>query len=140
MYDGFYAVTTNIDEDVERIININKRRWKIEECFKIMKTDFEARPVYLQNKDRINAHFLTCLLALLVYRILETKLENKYTSSKILETLRHMNLCLLEGYGYIPTYERTDLTDVLHKLFEFLTDTEIIKKSKMRSIIKMTTN
>lgn len=105
-----------------------------------MKTDFEARPVYLQRKDRIEAHFLTCFLALLVYRLLEAKLENKYTVDQILSTLRDMNLCLLEGYGYIPTYERTELTDDLHRLFGFRTDTEIIKKSKLRSIIKMTKN
>ena len=136
MYDGFYAVITNIDGDVEQIININKRRWQIEECFRIMKTDFRARPVYLQKQDRIKAHFLVCFIALLVYRLLEQKLDNKYTISETLETLRSMELCLFEGYGYTPTYTRTDLTDDLHQIFGFRTDYEFMKKSKIRNIIK----
>lgn len=138
LYDGFYAVTTDIDGDVEKIININKRRWQIEECFRIMKTEFEARPVYLQRADRIKAHFLICFLSLLVYRLLEIKLENKYTVEQIIETLRDMNVAKLENYGYHPIYTRTNLTDHLHELFGFRTDTEIIKKSKMRNIIKQT--
>lgn len=140
MYDGFYAVTTDIDGDVEEIIRINQRRWQIEECFRIMKTEFEARPVYLQREDRIKAHFLICFTALLIYRLLEEKLEKKYTADEIIQTLRGMNVCAVEGYGYIPTYKRTDLTDELHKLFGFHTDTQIIKKSKMRSIIHKTKN
>jgi len=136
MYDGFYGISTNIDGDVASIIAINQRRWQIEECFRIMKTDFEARPVFLQREDRIKAHFLTCFLALLVYRLLEVKLGNAYTIDQILNTLRNMQVCELEGHGYIPTYKRTDLTDKLHELFDFRTDTQIIKKAKMRSIIK----
>ena len=136
MYDGFYAVTTDLDGDVSEIIAINQRRWQIEECFRIMKTDFEARPVYVRLEECIKAHFLTCFLALLVYRLLEKKLENKYKVETTLDTLRQMNVCELEGYGYIPTYKRTDLTDELHNLFGFRTDTQIIKKTKMRNIIK----
>lgn len=135
MYDGFYAVSTDMDGDIEQIIAINKRRWQIEECFRIMKTEFEARPIYLQLEDRIKAHFLICFLALLVYRVLETKLQNKYTVEEILNTLKEMNLCRIKGYGYIPTYKRTELTDKLHEIFGFRTDTEIIKKDKMRKII-----
>ena len=101
-----------------------------------MKTDFEARPVYLQREDRIKAHFLICFLALLVYRLLESKLNKEYTVSEITNTLRTMEVTKIEEYGYIPSYERTELTDKLHELFGFRTDTEIIKKSKMRNIIK----
>lgn len=137
-FDGFYAVTTDIQGNVEKIIAINKRRWQIEECFRIMKTDFEARPVYLQRDDRIKAHFLTCFLSLLIYRLLETKLKKKYTISETLETLREMKVLELEGHGYIPTYKRTQLTDDIHEIFSFRTDTQIIKKSKMRNIIKKT--
>lgn len=137
MYDGFYAVTTDLDADVSEIIKINKRRWEIEECFRIMKTDFEARPVYLQREDRIKAHFLTCFLALLVYRLLEKKLNNEYTVNQIINTLRNMNVTKIEEYGYIPSYTRTELTDKLHELVNFRTDTQIIKKSKMRNIIKL---
>ena len=109
----------------------------IEECFRIMKTDFEARPVYLQREDRIKAHFLICFIALLVYRLLEVKLEKKYTTDEIISTLRGMEVIKREGYGYESVYDITDLTNDLHSLFNFRTDTEIIKKSKMRSIIKM---
>lgn len=138
MYDGFYGVATDIEGDVSEIIAINKRRWQIEECFRIMKTDFSARPVYLQREDRIKAHFLICFLSLLIYRILESKLENKYTVKQTLDTLEDMELCAIDGYGYIPAYTRTDLTDELHALFDFHTDTKISKKSKIRSIINQT--
>lgn len=136
MYDGFYAVATNMDGDVAEIIAINKRRWQIEECFRIMKTEFLARPIYLQREERIKAHFLICFLALLVYRILERKLDNKYTVEQIVGTLRGMNVLEVDSYGYIPEYTRTEITDKLHEVFNFYTDTQIIKKAKMRNIIK----
>lgn len=135
MYDGFYGVTTNLNNDISEIIAINKRRWQIEECFRILKTEFSARPVYLRLEDHIKAHFLVCFLSLLVYRLLETKLDHKYTVEQITSTLKKMNVCAVEAYGYIPSYKRTDLTDKLHELFGFRTDTQIIKKAKMRSII-----
>lgn len=138
MYDGFYAVVTNLDDDVQDIIAINKRRWQIEECFRILKSDFDARPVYLRDDDRIKAHFLICFMALLFFRILENKLEYKYTAGQIVSTMKKMNLTLLEGYGYIPSYTRTDITDDLHKLFGFRTDYQITKKQKMRNIIHQT--
>ena len=136
MYDGFYAVVTDIEGDAAQIININKRRWQIEECFRIMKTEFDARPVYLRREDRIKAHFLICFIALMIFRLLEIRLEKEYTVEQIISTLKKMEVCRLEEYGYIPTYTRTELTDKLHEVFGFRTDTEIIKKSKMRSIIK----
>ena len=136
MYDGFYAVVTDIEGDVAQIININKRRWQIEECFRIMKTEFDARPVYLRREDRIKAHFLICFIALMIFRLLEIRLEKEYTAEQIISTLKKMEVCRLEEYGYIPTYTRTELTDKLHEVFGFRTDTEIIRKSKMRSIIK----
>ena len=139
MYDGFYAITTDMEGSVEQIIKINQHRWQIEECFRIMKTEFEARPVYLQREDRIKAHFLICFLALLVYRLLEQKLEKRYTAEQIISTLRGMYVTRLKKeYGYIPSYKRTDLTDKLHELFDFETDREIISKSTMRNIIKKT--
>lgn len=138
MYDGFYAVTTDIEGDVSEIIKINQRRWQIEECFRIMKSDFDARPIYLQREDRIKAHFLICFLALLIHRILESKLQYQYTTEQIIDTLRNMQVCEIKEHGYIPTYKRTDLTDDLHELFGFRTDTQIIKKAKMRNIIKQT--
>lgn len=139
MYDGFYAVITNMEGDVSEIIKINKQRWEIEENFRIMKTEFEARPVYVRREDRIKAHFMTCYISLLLYRLLEKKLGNTYTVNQILGTLRSMQMTLLNtASGYIPSYKRTELTDALHKTFGFRTDYEFITKSSMRTIIKET--
>lgn len=139
MYDGFYAVVTNLEGDISEIININKQRWEIEENFRIMKSEFEARPVFVRREDRIKAHFLTCFISLLVYRLLEKKLGEEFTCSQILETLRNMNVTLLsKDSGYIPSYKRTKITDKLHSSFGFRTDYEFIRKSTMRTIIKET--
>jgi len=139
-YDGSYAVCTNLEDDPEAIIKINKRRWEIEECFRIMKSEFEARPVYVQRKDRIQAHFITCFIALIVYRYLEKRLDDKYTCSQIIATLQDMNFLRFEGKGYIPTYTRTELTDALHAAFGFTTSKEIIPAKKMRNICAQTKN
>lgn len=137
-YDGFYGITTTLQDDVKDIVRVNERRWEIEEPFRIMKTDFEARPVYLQRSERIKAHFLICFMALLIYRILEKKLENKYTSSSIIKTLREMKHLKIEGAGYIPEFERTQITDDLQNVFKLGLDKEIITPATMRSIIKKT--
>ena len=137
-YDGFYAVCTNLDDRVSSIVKANKRRWEIEECFRIMKTDFEARPVYLNRQDRILAHFISCFIALIVYRYLEKKLDNKYTIDQILPVLQEMDFMKYEGKGYQPVYTRTALTDALHEAFGFCTSKEIIPIAKMRNIISQT--
>ena len=137
-YDGFYAVCTNLDDSVSSIVKANKRRWEIEECFRIMKTDFEARPVYLNRQDRILAHFITCFIALIVYRYLEKKLGNKYTIDQILPVLREMDFMKYEGKGYQPVYTRTGLTDALHEAFGFCTSKQIVPVAKMRNIISQT--
>lgn len=138
MYDGLYAVCTNLAYAVPDIIAINTKRWEIEECFRIMKTEFKARPVYLSRKDRITAHFTTCFTALIIYRILEKKLHDKYTCEEIINTLRSMDMMIVPGEGYIPTYTRTDLTDALHDAFGFRTDYQIISQKNMRKILNQT--
>ena len=137
-YDGLYAVCTNLDYDVSDIIRINQKRWEIEECFRIMKTEFKARPVYLSRKDRITAHFTTCFTALVIYRILEKKLTNRFTCDEIIRTLRTMDMMIAPGEGYIPTYTRTDLTDALHEAFGFRTDYQITSQKNMRKILNQT--
>ena len=119
-YDGFYAVCTNLDEDAsaKEIVVINKQRWRIEECFRIMKHEFKARPAFLSRDDRITAHFMTCFIS----------------------ALRDMNMTKLEGYGYIPSYERTELTDELHEVFGWDTSKEIISIAGMRNICKRSKN
>ena len=124
-YDGYNALTTNLVGDIEEIFKIVKGRWEIEESFRIMKSDFLARPVNLTREDRIKAHFMICFISLFIYRILEKKLNYKYTTSQILNTLRNMRVLESKGDGYIPEYTRTDLTDDLHEIFGFRTDYEI---------------
>ncbi len=137
-YDGLYAVCTNLDYDVSSIIKINQKRWEIEECFRIMKTEFKARPVYLSRKDRITAHFTTCFTALVIYRILEQKLKEKYTCEELIDTIRAMDMLIAPGEGYIPTYTRTDITDALHDAFGFRTDYQITSQKNMRKILNQT--
>lgn len=136
-YDGLYAVCTDLlDDDVGEILKVSEGRWRIEECFRIMKTDFEARPIYLQNENRIKAHFLICFLSLLSYRLLEKKLDANYTCETILETLREFNFAGIQEQGFIPLYKRNEITDALHDACGFRTDYQFITKSQMKNIQK----
>jgi transposase len=137
-FDGFYAVCTNLEDGASEIIKVNKRRWEIEECFRIMKSEFKARPVYLSRDDRITAHFITCFISLVIYRLLEKKLGEKYTCKEIMDGLKSMNFFEVKGEGYIPTYTRTDFTDDLHTAFGFRTDYQIVSKTEMKKILKAT--
>lgn len=125
-YDGFYAVATNIEDDAESILRISGGRWQIEETFRIMKSEFRARPVYLSREERIAAYFTTCILALTVYRYLEKRLGNSSSCESV------------KGEGYIPAYTRTPLMDKLHESFGFNTDCQIIPKTSMKKIINLT--
>ena len=136
-YDGLYAVCTDLlDDEVCDILKVSEGRWQIEECFRILKTDFSARPVYLQTENRIKAHFLICFLALAIYRFLEKKLNYKYTCDELLGTLKAMNFAGVQEQGYIPLYKREAITDALHEACGFRTDYQFITKSKMRTIQK----
>ena len=137
-YDGLYAVCTNLRDDITDIISINKRRWEIEESFRIMKSEFDARPVYLSREDRIKAHFTTCFLSLVIFRYLEKKLDEKYTASQIIETLRNFNFKNENDIAYSPVYTRTEITNSLHEAFEFETDFEIIENKDFKKIFNKT--
>jgi hypothetical protein len=137
LYDGLYAVSTDLlDDDVSEILKVSEGRWEIEECFRIMKTDFEARPVFLHNETRIKAHFLTCFLALIIYRYLEKQVGDAYTSDEILAKLKTMNFASVQEQGYMPIYTRDKLTDALHETCGFHTDFEFITKQEMKTIQK----
>lgn len=137
-YDGFYAVETNlVEEDIDTILKVCNGRWEIEESFRIMKDDFQSRPVYLSRNDRIKAHFMTCFIALLIYRVLEKKLGERFTCDQILGALRDMKMTQVNG-GYIPSYMRTDVTDALHEFAGFRTDYEITRDKTMKGIIRKT--
>ena len=136
-YDGLYAVCTDLlDDDVSSILKVSEGRWQIEECFRILKTDFSARPIYLQDENRIKVHVLVCFLALLSYRVLEKKLDYKYTCEEILDTLKAMNFAGIQEQGFIPIYKRLKITDDLHDTCGFRTDYQFITKSQMKTIQK----
>jgi transposase len=140
-FDGFYAICTDLEDPAPAIIKLNGGRWIIENGFRIMKADFDARPVYVRRDDRIKAHFLTCFLALLIYKYLEKKVNRggkHFTTSEIVDTLRGMDFLSIPGEGYVPTYTRTDLTNNLHGSAGFRTDCQIVTRQKMRSIISQT--
>ena len=135
-FDGFYSVETNLDDDIHDILAINHGRWEIEESFRIMKDDFRSRPAYLSRNDRIKAHFMTCFIALLVYRILEKKTDSRYTCDEMITTLRNMRVTKAKDIGYTPSYTRTDITDKLHEMAGFRTDYEFIRDKAMKGIIR----
>jgi transposase len=136
-YDGLYAVCTDLlDDEVSDILKISEGRWQIEACFRIMKSEFNARPVYVRNEDCIKAHFLTCFLSLLIYRLLEKKLKNHYTCEELLETLKEMNFADVQEQGYMPVYSREKITDDLHEACGFRTDYDFITKRMMKNIQK----
>lgn len=140
-FDGFYAVFTSLDAKkypVVRINDLNHGRWEIEECFRIMKSEFQARPVYLHNDDRIKAHFLICFVSLLILRILEYKIDRTFTYHEIIDSLAEMDFTKIKDYGYIPAYTRTNLTDKLHDTFGFRTDYEILTPEVMKKIFTFT--
>lgn len=142
-YDGFYAVCTNLEDKPEFILELNKQRWQIEEAFRTLKTEFRARPVYLQRDDRILAHFTTCFLALLIFKILKVQVEKclparQVTNRDLLDTLQKMNFHALEAGHYVPNYTRTDLTDALHEAMGFRTDFEVLSVQQMKNILKTT--
>ena len=135
MFDGFYAVCTTLEDNIEEIIKVNKRRWEIEESFRILKTEFKSRPVYLKNDDRIKAHFTTCFLSLLIYRILENKLDYRFSISKIISTLQSMNSLKIDGLGYKQIFESSTIVNALCDLLDVQLNTDFISNKNMKKII-----
>ena len=139
-FDGYYALVTNLDGSDEEIIKINHNRWEIEESFRIMKTDFKSRPVYLQNENRIRSHFLTCYLALLIYRILEQKINDDshhYTTTQIISSLKEMNLFKLNDVGFASNYQASELLDSLCKSFDLDLNKQAYRSNKIKKLIKL---
>ena len=139
-FDGFYAVCTTLEDDISEIIKINKRRWEIEESFRILKTDFKARPVYLKRDDRIKAHFTTCFLSLLIYRILEHKLGETYSTNEIIKNLQDMNSLKINGIGYKQIYSKSKITTDLNDKFKLNIDQNFISLQNMKKILKESKN
>ena len=137
-YDGLYAVCTNLEDSVQEIIKINQRRWEIEESFRIMKSEFKSRPVYLSRDDRIKAHFTTCFLALTIFRYLEKILGEEFTAEKIIDTLRNYNFRNFPGFGYVPLYTSNNLIHALHDKTGIDTNYEILNYKKFKKIFNKT--
>jgi transposase len=135
-FDGYYAICTNLEDDALRIIELNRQRWEIEESFRIMKSEFRSRPVYLSRDDRIRAHFTTCFLSLTLYRFLEKKLDKSFTCHQILDSLRNMNFYKIRSEGYIPAYIHDEFMTTLHERFPFKTNLQIIPTLEMKNIFK----
>ena len=136
-YDGLYAVCTDLlDDDVADILKVSEGRWQIEDCFRTMKTEFDARPVYVSREDRIKAHFLICFLALLHFRLLKREFKNPCTTEQLLNTLKDIKFADVEDQGFMPVYERQQITDELHEICGFRTDYQFITKRKMKQIQK----
>lgn len=139
-YDGFYAVVTNLEDSIDTILKVNHQRWEIEETFRIMKSEFKSRPVYVQKDNRIEAHFLTCFIAMTIFRILEKRLEEKYTANEIISTLKNMMLKKVYGEGYSCAFERTALTDRLQEIFDYQLDTELVPTDRIKKIKRNSKN
>jgi transposase len=119
-YDGFYAIATNLDDDVKAILAISSKRHRIEDCFRVMKTNFSARPVYHQNRERIIAHFMICYTALLIYRLLEAKLDangTHFTTENIIETLKNMDVMNVQDMYYLSMYSDSKVCTALNDVF-----------------------
>ncbi len=139
-FDGLYAlcVPEEMEGSVEDILKISKGRWEIEESFRIMKSEFKARPVFLRLDDRIKAHFVICYLSLLVYRILEKqKLKEKFTTDEIISTLKQMQTNIIEGIGYKQLYAKSNITTALNDNYSFNLDQEFIGIKNMKKFIKL---
>ena len=138
-YDGFYAVATNLQDDAKSILAVNSRRYKIEDCFRVLKTNFEARPVHHRIPDRIIAHFMICYTALLIYRILECKLDRHgthFTTENILETLKNMNLANLQDLCYSSTYTESQVCTALNTVFPLGLDKQFYEPKELNKLIK----
>ena len=137
-YNGLYGITTNLIDDTDTIVKVLHNKWEIEESFRIMKDDFDSGTIHLSREDRIKGHFITCYLALFIYRYLEHQLNDKYTVHQIVSKLKEMKMLEQKGKGYIPTQDRDDLTDDLHAFLGIKTDTEIVTYKKIKEIFKST--
>ena len=138
-YDGFYAVATNLDDSAKDILAVAQNRYKIEDCFRIMKTNFDARPVFLRKPERIRAHFLICYTALLIYRLMECKLDDNLThvtTSNLIKTLRNMNVVNMNDMYYKSIYSGSQALDALEKCFELQLNRKYYRPSDLNKIVK----
>jgi transposase len=133
-YDGFYALATNVDASVNEILEISSNRYKIEDCFRVMKTNLDARPIYHRKRERIKAHFLICYTSLLIYRLLETKLkrfDKHCTTDNIIDTLKKMDVVNVENMYYLSTYTGSKTCTALNAVFDIGLDKKYYKPKEL---------
>lgn len=138
-YDGYYAVATNLQDDAKTILNIAQQRYKIEDCFRVMKTHFNGRPIYHRKPERIRAHFLICYTALLIYRLLECRLEDQnthVTTDQLIKTLKNMNVVNVHDLYYIAVYQGSNTLTALEKDMPLLLDRKYYQPKDLTKIIK----
>ena len=138
-YDGFYAVATNLEDSAKYILEISSNRYKIEDCFRIMKSNFSARPVFHQNRERIVAHFMVCYTALLIYRIMEKKLDiygTHFTVDNVIKTLNNMQVANLEDVCYMSTYDNSQVLTSLNAILELELDKKYYQPKDLNKKIK----
>ena len=139
-YDGFYAVATNLDDSAKDILEVSANRYKIEDCFRMMKTNFSARPVFHQKRERIIAHFMICYTALLIYRLMEKKLDlhgTHYTADTLIETMKSMDVANIEDMCYISTYTSSDACTALNAITGLGLDKKYYQPKELNKKIKI---
>ena len=139
-YDGFYAVATNLDDSAKDILEVSANRYKIEDCFRMMKTNFSARPVFHQKRERIIAHFMICYTALLIYRLMEKKLDlhgTHYTADTLIETMKSMDVANIEDMCYMSTYTCSEACTVLNAITGLGLDKKYYQPKELNKKIKI---
>lgn len=138
-YDGYYALATNLDDDAKSIIEVNSKRHRIEDCFRVMKTNFSARPINHRNRERIVAHFMICYTALLIYRLLEAKLDDygtHFTIDDIIETLKNMGVLNSQDLYYQSSYNGSQICTALNAIFGLELDKKYYLPKTLNKTIK----
>lgn len=138
-YDGYYAIATNLEDDAKSIIEISSNRYKIENCFRVLKTNFSARPVFHEKRERIIAHFMICYTALLVYRLLETKLDaygTHFTVDNIIETLKNMEVANTQDMYYQSLYNGSQVLTALNAVFGLGLDKKYYQPKELNKKIR----
>lgn len=138
-YDGFYAVATNLEDEAKTVLDINAQRYKIEDCFRVMKTNMMARPLFHRTKERITAHFMICFTALLIYRIIEARLTDAgfhFTVNNIIETLKNMEVTNIDDICYRATYTSSRTLTALNTIYELELDRKNYRPKELNKKIK----
>ena len=138
-YDGYYAIATNLGESAKEIVSISSQRYKIEDCFRIMKTDFSGRPVFHHTREHTTAHFMICYTALLIYRLLEKKLDDKemhFPIGPVIETLQNMAVTNIEDMCYKSTYTGSQVLTALNAVFDLQLDRQYYQPKELNKKIK----